>query len=382
MIHLADWMTRIDLREEIQEVYLHTFLFKMAVNLVSIFLPLYILDLGYGAQTVFLFFMVYYGVYVIGSIPFGYISSHLGYKHTSLLSSPFILIFYLLLEQSPHGIFLYAVAAIGGTGFNLYWMGMNPEVAESSHSEKREEETGIFFSMPTLASLFAPTLGGLVLYAYSFEALFIATAMVIGLSFVPFLFSREHRDGMDVNALFFFDRSHVKDFLLFFTKGSKSMGRKVLWPLYLAIVIKSSATIGGAGSLVALGSAATSIGIGELTDNKNRDRVISAGILISFVTFLLMSQVASAESAFLLSFLSGIGSTAISLPIYSRVMDKAEEEDYISYFAFREIGLSLGRTSVLLALFAAFRFTQHGFLIGFALISGYILSLSVFGRDF
>jgi len=112
-MHVTDWMQRVDLGKEIQEVYLHTFLFKLGIKLVAIFIPFYILELGFSLQTVFLFFLAYYGVYLVASWTNAYICSRLGYKHTMLLASPFILLFYLGLRTVETQSMLLGLAVLG-----------------------------------------------------------------------------------------------------------------------------------------------------------------------------------------------------------------------------------------------------------------------------
>ncbi|MFB6174611.1 MAG: MFS transporter [Candidatus Nanohalobium sp.] len=379
-MHLSDWMERVDLKVEMQEVYLHSFLFKLAINLVAIFLPLYILEMGYSTSTVFIFFAIYYGIYLFFSFPGAWIATKLGYKHTSLLTSPFILAFYLLLRSNPGTPGLYLTALVGGLSFNLYWMGMNPEIAESSHDKDREKETGFFFSMPTLASLLSPVVGGLILADYSFDLLFMIATILIGLSFTPFLFSREHREGMDVNPRTFFSMEYFNDFMTYTFKGAQSMVKKVLWPLYLAMIIGGSVKIGSAGSLLALGSAIASIGLGQYTDDSNRNQVILSGVAVTSATFLLMSFVTAPVTAAIVSFINGLGRTAISLPVYSRAMDRAEDKDYVEYFAFREIGLSTGRTATLLAFLLIFLYLPNKFLLGFTYAAISLLFVGYFSR--
>lgn len=379
-MHVTDWMQRVDLGEEIQEVYLHSFLFKLAVKLVSIFIPLYILSLGHSVSMVIMFFIAYYTTFIISSWPNAKISSRLGYKHTSLLSSPLILLFYLLLRSNPSEMALFPVAVLGGLGFNLYWAGMNPEVAESSHSENREKETGFFFSMPTLASMLSPVIGGLILASYGFQILFLFAAISIATSFLPFLFSQEHHEGMDMNPRAFISLTHLNDFITYTMKGFHGMGKKVIWPLYLAIVIENSVSIGSAGSMLALGGAIMSIALGKITNDNNRNRIILSGAAVTAVSYLLMSQVINTEAAVLVSFLNGLGRTAISLPIYSRAMQKAEEEDYLEYFAFREIGLSLGRVLILGAILAIFTFTPYRFTAAFIMVASSLIAVGYFGR--
>ncbi|MFB6203512.1 MAG: MFS transporter [Candidatus Nanohaloarchaea archaeon] len=381
-MHISEWMERIDLGKEIQEVYIHSFMFKLAVNLVTIFLPLYVLELGYSVRSVFLFFLVYYGAYVVASFPNAKVASRLGYKHASLASSPVILLFYLMLRADLTGTMLYGVAVVGGYGFNLYWSGMNPEVARSTHGDDREEETGYFFSMPTMASMLSPAVGGLVLSLYGFPLLFLVAAVLIGGSFVPFLFSGEHHEGNEMDPTAFFHRAHLSDFMTFAGKGINSIGKKVLWPLYLALVIQSSTSIGGAGSLLALGGAVASITLGKVTGEDNRGRVITSAVAVTAVSYLFMSQVTSPGPALAVSFINGLGRTGMSLPIYSRAQEKAEEEDYVEYFAFREFALSAGRVVALAAFLIVFTAEPSSFTAGFAGIAASLSLIAYFGKRF
>jgi MFS family permease len=384
-MHLADWMERVDMREEIQEVYLHSFLFKLGVNLIAIFLPLYILDIGFGPLSVFLFFLAYYSVYLFVSWPFAAIAARLGYKRTSLLASPFILAFYIILRTVDHTpMTLYGTGILGGLAFNLYWMGMNPEVAESSHDDTRDEETGVFFSMPTLASLFSPLVGGLILAVYSFNVLFLVAAALIGASFLPFLFSREHHAGMEHSMSFFLSRSHLMDYLAYTGQGFHTIGKKVLWPLYLAVVIQGSVSIGGAGSLQALGGAAMSLSIGALLDEDNRARIIAIAAVLTALSFFFMSQIVTPLHAFVIALWNGLAYTAVSVPVYSRAMEKAEQEDYVEYFAFREIGLATGRVLMLLLMVAIVLFLEGAvlYLAGFTVIAAGFATMAYTGSRF
>lgn len=379
-MHISEWMERVNLRKEIQEVYLHSFLFKLAVSMVAIFLPLYILDLGYSPQHVFAFFLIYYIIYILFSFPNGYVASRIGYKHTSLLSSPFILIFYLLLRTEPTVVQLYLIAIIGGLGFNMYWAGMNPEIATSSHSKNREEETGYFYSMPTIATMISPLVGGLILALYNFQILFLFTAIFIAGSFAPFLFSKEHHDGMEMNVGSFLKKDHFTDFMTYFGKGFNSIGRKVLWPLYLAIVIQASVSIGGAGSLMALGAAVASIALGKATNDNNRTKVLLSGTCVAIISYLLMIQVTSAVPALIVSFINGLGRTAMNIPIYSRALDRAEEEDLVEYLAFREVSLSIGRIVTIILLAGLFVIFQNNFTLSFIVLAASMLIIGYFGR--
>lgn len=380
-MHITTWMESVDLRQEIQEVYLHTFLFKLGVKLVSIFIPFYILELGLGLSTVFLFFLIYYGSYLVFSWTNALICSRIGYKHTMLLSSVPILVFYFLLRGAETAPEIYTLALLGGFSFNLYWTGMHPETASSSHKKSRDKEAGFFFSMPSLASIMAPVIGGLILAVFSFQVLFGTTVGLIALSFLPFFLTKEHYTGMDLNLRDFISDYQTNDFLTFFFKGFNSMGKKMLWPAYLAVIIGGSLNIGGAGAFRALGGAIMSIAVGQLANNGNRSRIVATGMLIASITYLLMASVTTPITAFLISLINGLSYTAASIPIYGRAIDHAEKEDLIEYFALREFALGLGRTTIILITIGIFSLLQgrNRFLVSFSLVAVSVLLAGYFG---
>lgn len=355
-------------------------MFKLAEGLVSIFIPFYILELGFSISSVFLFFAIYYGLNIVVSLPFGALATKIGYKHTSLLSSIFILSFYLVIRGADSQGMIFFSAVLGGLGFNLYWMGMNPEVATSSDDDNVEEESGLFFSMPSIASIISPFIGGLILIQFGFSVLFLFAASLMFASFLPFLFSREHSEGLEVSMLEILDRDILDDILTYSFEGAHSIGEKVIWPSYLAIVIGGSLSIGSAGSLLALGSAITSIFIGKITDPSNKSKVLLTGALLASITLLLMSQVTTALTAIAISGLHGLTYTAVNLPIFSSAIRRAEEKDLVEYFIIRQIALGLGKLStILICLGFLIVVPENFFLFSFSAIAGMIVLTGYFG---
>jgi MFS family permease len=374
---------RFDLREEVQEVYLHRFLFKLALSSVAVFLPFYIYETVSSVSFVFVFFAIYYGTFIVASIPAALLASRVGYKHTSMFASVLIVSFYLLLRSvealSP---VLYLTAALGGLGFVVYWIGMNAEMARSSHSESREEETGFFYSVPILASIISPFLGGVVVSMYGFDLLFLLVVLLVIMSYLPFYFSSEHFSGMDADLKNVFSKRHMDGFMTFFFQGVNSMGRKVVWPLYVALVITGALNLGSVGSLMALGSAVVSVAMGRYVNADNRLQVILCGGILLAGSWLVMSFVVTPMQAFVISFANGLLRTVVSLPIYSGILGVAEEEDILEYFAFREIGLCLGRITLLIAMAGLFVFygQEVMFLAGFSLLALSVGAMAFFAR--
>ncbi len=371
-MRLADWYSKVDLKDEVQEVYLHRFLLQLGKKLVTIFVPLYLLNSGFSHIQVLLFYSVYLGVPILSSLPSAKIASRIGYKKTSLLSSPFLLLFYILIRDiGPGTLESYLIALIGGIGFNMYPIGMNPEMAASSDSKKRTEESGYFFSMSSLAAAISPFLGGLLLAVFNFNILFLIATFMILVSFLPFVFNSEHKDGMGSDFTEFIKRFSKADFGTFYIAGSIFLGKMLVWPFYLATFIEGSVSIGGAGSIVAISSGIASAFVGKISDKYGKVRVVTIASVITALSYIGMSLVITPLQAFLISAVNGLSFTIFNVPIFSTAMDHSQHSDKLEYFAVREIALTLGRLT-LLALFTITFLTlelKNSFTVSFTILA-------------
>jgi predicted MFS family arabinose efflux permease len=349
-----------DIHEEVNEVFIHNFIKSLGLSLVSIFIPMYLMDsAGFTILQVGFFFLTYYIADLMVTIPCYHLSSRIGYKKVALLSAPFLVGYYFLLQSFSEPTLLYMATAVGATGKSLYWAGMNPETAMSTHEDRRDSEVGIFYSMPTLASIITPVIGGLIVAGFSYNLLFIVTALLVGASFVPLFFGEEHSEGLETDLMSFFSWKFFEDFLTYFFNGAESIGKKLLWPLFLVLIIDGSVDLGVAGGLKSLGAAITSIAIGRITDDDNRPKVIASGVLISVLMFSALYTVTDPLNATLLSLVFGLGRTPITMSAFEKALENAEKEDYLEYFAFRGTALNLGGLSMIGVIVGSYYLTQN-----------------------
>lgn len=348
---------------ELHNVYLHRFLFRLAMQSVAMFLPLYIYELEQSVTQVLVFFVVYLGVFLF-SFQTGSIVTKLGFKHTSLIASPLLLGFYLWLRYlDSFGIEALLAAFIGGLGFNMYWMGMNPEMARTSNKDKRDAEAAIFYSLPEAAAAIAPFAGGVILAVTGFPVLFLVAALTMFCSFLPLLRSEEYYEGLDDDVRSFMEPRLLKDSIMFIFQGLQYNARLVFWPLALAVVIGGSLNIGGAGSLMAVGSMLASLTIGKILNDERRPWIMAGGAVGLIISWIGMAIVTTPVTAFIVSFTAGSMIFAIDIPVYSLALDRAEDTDIIAYLALREVSLAAGRLIGLAIVLGAFFYVDLATLV-------------------
>lgn len=222
----------------------------------------------------------------------------------------------------------------------------------------------------------------MILSIYSFETLFLVTMGLLFVSYLPLFLSEEHHEGMNVDKYKIVNAGHLKDSVTFFFWGFSSIGKILVWPLFLALIITGALNIGGAGSLRAVGVFLVSIFLGRFIDQGNKYKVLLSGSLVFAVTWVLMAFVATPLQAFAVSFFNGIFSVVYNIPLFAEILEKADREDVLEYFTFREIVLNLGRMTSLGTFFILFTTFElnTAFLLAFFLVALSVIPTGFFGR--
>ncbi|MCK5043262.1 MAG: hypothetical protein KAR51_04500, partial [Candidatus Aenigmarchaeota archaeon] len=133
-MHLHHHMHKIHiLKDELSEVYMNLAIQSFALSLISIFIPIYILSVGFTFDYMILFFMVFYGFIGLTSPVSAALANKFGFKHIILFRTP-ILITFLLGLYNIDGLAFSPLflAAFGGIGSSLYWVSINSIFAKNS----------------------------------------------------------------------------------------------------------------------------------------------------------------------------------------------------------------------------------------------------------
>lgn len=374
------------IKKGIDELFIHRLLFVLGKSFIAIFIPLYLHQVGFSAFTIIIFFLIYFSVSFVTSFPVAKLASTLGYRTSSMISIPILACFYWFMRNLEPGNLneVYTLAILGGLGLNMYWIGIHAELSQDSHDGKEGAETGLFFSISSLAKIIAPVVGGFIISSLGFNLLFSIAVIILVLSFLPFLYSREHHKGMELSLEKLVDKKHLKDFILFCFRGAINLGILVVWPLYLALVIGGAVNVGTSGSLRAVGVVIFSLLIGAQIDKGNDGKVLVYGGTIFAISWVLMSVVASPVQAFIISLMNGLFSLALKVPLRSQTLKESIKEDVLEYYAFREVGFAFGRVIFLLLLVSSLSYLENEtwFLVSFSLLAVSSFVCVVLGKQY
>ncbi|QKQ98951.1 hypothetical protein GKQ38_05570 [Candidatus Nanohaloarchaea archaeon] len=334
---------------EISQIYAYEFLQKMALGLISIFMPIYILQTSLGLSWAFNFLIVEYGAMMLLSFPISYVIAKIGFKHSLVVSYFFYLPAILSLRVftvTPKVVILSG--ALMAFGKSFHWLALHAEFAVDSQSKTRGKQTGRMLGLPRIARALAPAIGGALMAYVGFGSLVAVSIFFLGLSAIPLMASRDHRDPMSYSLRGLLERKHAVLGSLFILRGVGSATGKYLFPIYVFFIASGSLDAGIVGSLVNLGSVVFALSIGHMTDRVNEKKLIVAGTVLSAALFSARALVGTALQAYIVSFSAGLIMMIYFIPVFSDLTDLAEKEDVLEFYAFREIFLGIGRVATLI----------------------------------
>lgn len=353
----------LKIKSELGEIYLNQIIYSFSITLIGVFIPVYLLELGFSLSTVITFMLVYLGVMGIGSPPVARIAGKLGFKHTILFSTPIKILYLSLLIIIPsiNPMFLFVIAMIGGLSDAFYWVPLNSEFAKNTKKIHAGDEVGHLYAFPKLATLAAPFLGGVGLKLLGFETLFVIAIFLLLISVTPLFLTSDYK------ARFLFKlrdvgpkRNRFFSFV-YFLKGFTFIVETIIWPLFIFVTFQDIMFVGAAASISALGIAIFTLIVGRLCDRYSRKKVMKIGALAYSGVWFSRLFTTTIMEAFILSFLGGILMTVISVSVFSMFCDYARGGKVLSRVMYREVWLNVGRVGSLFLLLLVFFPFQFAF---------------------
>lgn len=333
--------------QEVKEMFEATAMRSLAVSMVGVFEPIYLYTLGYSLPDILLFYIaVYAGFFIV--LPLGgRICRRHGYEHTMLFSAPFLIVFYLSLFAIPyHPVFL-AVAVIATiTHRVLYWPGYHANFATWMNGKEAGKEVSNRFAVTALASAFAPVIGGAVIVAFGFGALFIVVSMLIMLSNVPLLRTPEmfmpQKFSYAGAVRRFAKRFGSPRFLTYFALG-ESFIALAIWPVFIVIMIPSLLTVGFVVSLARVVNVMVTLYVGRLTDEDRKDKVLHSGTVFTVGSWLIRPFIAGPLGVFLTDSYYKVARNMVIVPFHSLGYGFARREGVMSTVIFHEMSIAFGK---------------------------------------
>lgn len=329
-----------------------TALLNFAVSAISLFEPIYLYSLGWSLASICLYYFAIYAL-TFFLLPLGarYVG-RLGFQHSILYSSPFLIIYYLALFAIPQhpGFIALAIAAFSVQKI-LYWPAFHAEMVKYGHDGERGREISNLASLSSFATILGPTFGGVMITVAGFPAAFIVASLLILASNIPLLSIPEERskDGFEyLPALKRVFKKENRDDVLAMSGYGEEFVAMVIWPIFLFVALKGYASTGVIVSVSILLTTLTMLFIGRLSDLQSRHAVLRTGAVFTSASWIVRIFLSGPQGVLFGDFFYRASRSLLGIPMMSVVYERIGKGVLFERLIMYEMAVILGKAAFML----------------------------------
>jgi len=366
------------LTQQVKELYSSTLILNFAISMVTIFEPVFIYLLfidQYGlGQTLQLIMFFYLGVYVIYFfiLPLGAkFSRRFGFEHSIALSTVFTSLFYLSLFAASYNLAFIFVAIVTYALWKMfYWPAYHSDFAYFSADGEQGRQISNLLALESLVFIVGPLIGGLILEFSNFSVLFILASILMILSNIPMLITKEKFEPADFSYFKaygrLFRKENFKKMLSFIGFGEELIAMTI-WPIFIYIVVDDFLGLGIMTSVSILVTTLIFLNIGRLTDKGDGQGLLKLGTILYFFGWLFRILTRNIIGVFLVDAYSRLAKQTIMIPLTAMTYKKAHDTSIMKTILFFEMALVLGKIIAIVLAIILLQFFTPGWNVLFIL---------------
>lgn len=354
---------------ELNELFISTFFRFLAVSLISIFIPVYLLTTGHNLSQIIVYYLIFYTSISIFIGISMYLSSKIGTKKIMALGSLLFIIYYPLLYFIDKGLYFGWPALIHGLSVALFFSGFH--LIFTKFCERKEYS--VFTLTTVLSGIIGPVIGGIIIFYYSFNMLFIISSVLLTLSVIPLFMTKDFKFPYEKFSPKLIVKTDTKRKAYAYQLSALlAIVAGIFWPLFIYLTLKNVIPLGIISSLTSFLMIFGAFYVRRKADSDNKMTLI-LGVFLNSPSWLLRILLLSPIGLFISNFYSDFSKTFIDIPFNNMVYEKAKVcKSRMNYFLFREYNFQIGRLVILiLALIFANLFWM--FIISFFITFGYLI---------
>lgn len=371
------------LTRPVKELYLTVAIMDLATAAVMIFEPIYLYTQKYSVQQILIFFFIAYCLYFV-IMPLGAkFANGRGYEQSILVSTVFLVLYYLCLFVLPqHRWLIFLAPAFLALQKTFYWPGYHADFARFSNEREQAREISTLRVINSLVYIIGPLAGGLIITFSSYQALFIVVIALIAVSNFPLLLYRQpftpHSFSYMKSYRRLLKKERRRQFFAYLGFGEELVVL-VLWPIFIWLVIKSSLGVGTVVALATFITTIVTIYVGRVCDKHRKHPVIKLGSTLYALSWTLRAFAGTGVQIFLLDSLSRISKNMVYVPLTAITYYRARRYDIMKGVLFLEMSLVIGKLIAIASIFVVMQVfgVSVGFVFAFLLAGGLSLLYNI-----
>ena len=343
--------------KDINDLYTMHAVRNLALSMVAIFIPIYLLKVGFGWIHIALYILLHYVFANVCSYYAFKLAAKIGVKRSFILSIPLKIAFLVGLEfaiplQSFFGDYLaIAILAFGiSLADSIYWMAYHVEFVRFSSEEKTAAQLGVGQIINAIAHSIAPFIGALIIVKLSFTTTFLVIGVLLLIGMIPILFTKDDHEPFHFNL----KSLRHKNALRYMAEGMYSPSTSALWPLLLFTLYTSITTTGLYYVVSNTAYILMTYIVSHVLTNKNQAKLLLAGTLSHGASLVVRVLSGSPIGALIGQTYGGLSGPWYNITFHNIFYKQAKREDKAKHIYLREFYLNCGRcitSALLLVLF-------------------------------
>ncbi len=335
---------------ELFEIYFLLGMRAFSLSLIGLFLPIYLYsELAYSLNGVIYFQLAFCIAFALFQFIATRVVSEFGAKHSMIASIPlFMASLTLIIFLKSYAFLFYPAAILLGLQAALFWVGFHVDAVLNGKKKNFGKESAIISSLTMLPSVIGPVLGAFLILLFSFNVLFIVALLVIAVSFIPLLFSKEVYSKHDLDIGAFFNKKHLKYFFGYLSQGMAHVAGGVFWPIFIFLILGSYVSLGIYGTIATFVVVIVTLILGKFSDEGNKSLIMRIAAIFNSLFWILKIFVSNLFQIFAIGSLRNLSSHAIDVPFLAKSYGKAKKNHQIGFLLYRETSLRIGQIFCLL----------------------------------
>lgn len=330
----------------------------IAGSLVGIFVPIYLLTIGFDLRTVFIYFLIFSGALVPFFILAAKSCQRLGVKKTLLLRIPALFLYLaslFLVKQLP--VIVYLIPIFYALEASFYWYPLHLIFTTNAREGEMGKKVSHFFAWPKAVKLIMPIISAGIAVTFGFQTLFIVALIIYSISSLIYLQFAEIKiaTSFSLGKVWEFVKKYPRYIRIEIIENWREDLTGVVWPIFIFISISAVGgavgqkigilSVGTIGTISAVIALLFNIFSGRLSDKHDKKKILNIGyVLVAILWFFAYRIIPSPFHLYLLAILFSLTDAYLEVPYQSLAYNLAKSDDKKEEFiVFRELMLFIGR---------------------------------------
>lgn len=198
------------IEKKTRDVSVVYFLLMFGYKLFSLYYPLFLVSIGLSVTKIGWVYLLIYGTIAVASVGVSFWIHKIDPARAAAVGIFGYGVYALLMLLNTHIIIFYLAQILLGISAALWLVSLKSIIIES-RPKNYNSSFGWFYSAPEYASALAPVVGGLVIWKFGFEWVFILSVMIQFLNAIYAYFKLRDIKAIRIKGSGFFQRSQVFD---------------------------------------------------------------------------------------------------------------------------------------------------------------------------